>query len=126
MAFMSPSHKAAGPARVSLPILAYKAPAGRLTSFGTGCKTRVRSTGKPPKPISPMAQPAFALDFGRLEVGWCHFTAGAAPQWNMVPYGQKMPDRPAIACKDDTTGKDLNYRNGLSSPRRGQRHRWRA
>ena len=111
MAFMSPPPGASGESFT--PILAYKAPAGRLF-----VRDRVQNASgdwETTETDITMAQPAFALDFGRLEVGWCHFTAGAAPQWNMVPYGQKMPDRPPSPGKDDR-GKDLNYRNGFRLP----------
>jgi hypothetical protein len=92
------------------PILAYKANQGRLyvrdrvqDASGQWDSTETEVTRN---------QPAFALDFGSLEVGWCHFVAGMAPQWLMVAYGQPMPDRPASPGLDDK-GKALNYRNGF-------------
>lgn len=96
-----------------VPILSYKANQGRLyvrdrmqDAAGQWDTTETEVT---------QAQPAFAVDFGRLEVGWCHFVAGAAPQWSMVFYGQPMPDRPASPGNDDK-GKALNYRNGFRVP----------
>lgn len=95
------------------PILSYKANQGRLyvrdrTQNGAGewDSTETEVTKE---------EPAFAVDFGRLEVGWCHFVAGQAPQWAMAFYGQPIPDRPASPGNDDK-GKALNYRNGFRVP----------
>ena len=95
------------------PILAYKANSGRLyvrdrvqDMNGQWTSTETEVTKE---------QPSFAVDFGNLSVGWCHFVAGSAPQWLMVPYGQPMPARPVSPGKDDT-GKDLNYRQGFRVP----------
>lgn len=108
MAFMqAPSSSANGD---FTPILSYKANQGRLyvrdrqqMPDGTWDTTETEVT---------KAEPTFAVDFGALEVGWCHFVAGAAPQWLMVAYGQPVPNRPASPGQDDK-GKDLNYRNGF-------------
>lgn len=111
MAFMSPPPGASGESFA--PILSYKAPAGRLFT-----RDRVQNGAgdwETTETDITMAQPAFAIDFGRLEVGWCHFVAGGAPQWSMVAYGQPMPERPPSPGKDDK-GKDLNYRNGFRVP----------
>lgn len=107
MAFMSPPASGGGD---FVPILAYKANQGRLYT-----RDRVQDAAGNWDAIETevtKAQPAFALDFGALEVGWCHFVAGMAPLWLMVPYGQAMPDRPASPGKNDQ-GKDLNYRQGF-------------
>jgi hypothetical protein len=108
MAFMQPPAGAAG--GDFTPILAFKANQGRLyvrdrqqMSDGSWETTETEIT---------KAEPPFAVDFGQLEVGWCHFVAGMAPQWSMVPYGQPMPPRPASPGKDDK-GKDQQYRNGF-------------
>lgn len=95
------------------PILAYKAPSGRLFT-----RDRVQNSSgdwETTETDVTMAQPAFALDFGRLEVGWCHFAYGAAPLWTMVPYGHPMPDRPPSPGKD-AKGKDIQYKNGFRLP----------
>lgn len=110
MSFMQPPASASGE---FVPILAYNATAGRMflrdrTQNGAG-DWEARETDV------TMTQPTFAVDFGRLEVGWCHFVRGQAPQWSMVPYGQAMPNRPPSPGKDDK-GKDLNYRNGFRVP----------
>lgn len=110
MAFMQPPAGASGE---FTPILAYRAPSGRLFT-----RDRVQNGAgdwETTETDVTKAEPAFAVDFGRLEVGWCHFTAGAAPQWSMVPYGQPMPERPPSPGKDDK-GKDMNYRNGFRVP----------
>lgn len=93
-----------------MPVLAYKANQGRLytrdrtqDSAGNWETTETEVT---------KAEPAFAVDFGSLEVGWVHFVAGAAPAWAMVPYGEPLPNRPASPGNDDK-GKALNYRNGF-------------
>jgi hypothetical protein len=110
MAFMSPPVSASGE---FVPILAYDARAGRMF-----LRNRVQNSAgdwKAQETDVTVAQPAFAVDFGRLEVGWCHFVKGQAPQWNMVPYGHPIPDRPPSPGKDDE-GKDLNFRNGFRVP----------
>ncbi len=107
MAFMQPPAGATGD---FTPILAYKANQGRLY-----VRDRVQQSDGQWDTIETevtKAEPPFAVDFGSLEVGWCHFVAGTAPQWAMVPYGQPVPNRPASPGKDDK-GKDLNYRNGF-------------
>jgi hypothetical protein len=108
MAFMQPP--ASGASGDFTPILAYKANQGRLyvrdrvqQSDGQWDTTETEVTKN---------EPPFAVDFGSLEVGWCHFVAGMAPQWLMVAYGQPMPNRPASPGNDDK-GKALNYRNGF-------------
>ena len=63
-----------------------------------------------------MAQPAFALDFGRLEVGWVLFTAGAAPQWNAGALRPTDAGSAAIARQGRGRAKTLNYRNGFRVP----------
>ena len=108
MAFMQPPPSAAN--GDFTPILAYKANQGRLY---TRDRTQdISGNWEATETEVTKAQPAFALDFGTLEVGWCHFVAGMAPLWNMVPYGQPMPERPASPGKNDQ-GKDLNYRQGF-------------
>ena len=107
MAFMSPPSAASGE---FVPILAYNAVSGRLS-----LRDRVQNVSgdwEAKETDVTMAQPAFAVDFGRLEVGWCHFVRGMAPLWAMVPYGAPMPDRPASPGQD-VSGKTLNYRNGF-------------
>lgn len=108
MAFMQPPASTAS--GDFTPVLAYKANQGRLyvrdriqESDGSWSTTETEVT---------KAEPAFAVDFGQLEVGWVHFIAGMAPSWVMVPYGQPMPNRPASPGNDDK-GKALNYRNGF-------------
>jgi hypothetical protein len=111
MAFMSsPSSTAGGD---FLPILAYKANQGRLYTVdraqnGAGVweTTETEVT---------MAQPAFAVDFGRLEVGWVLFTRGAAPQWHMAPYGSPTPAQPPSPGNDDG-GKAIQFRMGFRVP----------
>lgn len=107
MAFMSAPASGGGD---FTPVMKYNAAQGRLylvnrTQNGAGdwetSETEVTQQ-----------QPAFAVDFGGLEVGWTHFVRGMAPQWNMVPYGQPLPPRPASPGKDDL-GKDLNFKNGF-------------
>lgn len=107
MSFMTPPASASGE---FTPILAYNATAGRMF-----LRDRVQNGAgdwEATETDITMSQPTFAVDFGRLEVGWCHFVRGQAPQWLMVAYGQPLPDRPASPGKD-SAGKVLNYRNGF-------------
>jgi hypothetical protein len=110
MAFMSAPAAAGGE---FVPILAYNAVSGRLA-----LRDRVQNVSgdwEAKETDVTMTQPAFAVDFGRLEVGWCHFVKGMAPLWSMVPYGQPLPERPASPGQD-ISGKVLNYRNGFRVP----------
>jgi hypothetical protein len=110
MAFMSAPTAAGGE---FVPILAYNAVSGRLA-----LRDRVQNVSgdwEAKETDVTMTQPAFAVDFGRLEVGWCHFVKGMAPLWSMVPYGQPLPERPASPGQD-VSGKVLNYRNGFRVP----------
>ena len=108
--FMQPPSSASGE---FVPILSYNAVSGRLALRD---RTQNASGDWEAKETDvTMAQPAFAVDFGNLSVGWCHFVKGAAPQWAMVPYGQPMPERPASPGMD-ATGKTLNFRNGFRVP----------
>ena len=42
-------------------------------------------------------------DFENIEVGWIVFTPGSAPDFNLVPIGSQLPDRPS----------PVNHKNGL-------------
>jgi hypothetical protein len=111
MAFMQAPSSAAG--NDYLPILAYRANQGRLYTVdraqnGAGVweTTETEVT---------MAQPAFAVDFGRLETGWVLFTRGAAPQWHMAPYGSPEPPQPPSPGNDEG-GKAIQFRRGFRVP----------
>ena len=108
MAFMQPP-ASAGSGDFT-PILSYKANQGRL--YVRDRTQHVSGEWESTETEVTKAEPAFAVDFGSLEVGWAHFVAGQAPQWSMVPYGQPLPARPASPGNDDK-GKALNYRNGF-------------
>ena len=111
MAFMQPPPSAAS--GDFMPVLAYKANQGRL--YVRDRAQDINGQWDTTETEVTQAQPAFAVDFGRLEVGWCHFVRGAAPLWNMVPYGRPVPERPASPGNDDL-GKQLNYRQGFKVP----------
>ena len=64
-------------------------------------------------------RPQFAMDFGRLEVGWCHFMQGMAPQWFMVPYGEPVPPKPG-SPGNDVAGKALSFQQGFRIPVAGK------
>jgi hypothetical protein len=110
MAFMSPPSAASGE---FVPIISYNAVSGRLSLRD---RTQNASGDWEAKETDvTMAQPPFAVDFGRLEVGWVFFVKGAAPLWALVPYGERMPERPA-SPGNDVAGKALNYRQGFRVP----------
>ena len=89
MAFMQPPSSASGE---FVPILAYNAVSGRLALRD---RTQNASGDWEAKETDvTMSQPAFAVDFGRLEVGWCHFVRGMAPLWAMVPTAPRCPTVP--------------------------------
>lgn len=112
MAFME-APKAAGEGGDFTPILSYNAKAGRLFLIN---REQQSDGGWDTNKIDvTMSQPAFAVDFGRLEVGWVHFTVGGAPQWHMVAYGNPPPPKPASPGSDEK-GKALQFRNGFRLP----------
>ena len=110
MAFMNPPPSATGD---FTPILAYNAKAGRL--FVRNRTQTPNGDWEASEEDVTMSQPAFAVDFGRLEIGWTHFTKGAAPQWVMVPYGQQVPPQPPSPGNDEK-GKPLAFRQGFRVP----------
>jgi hypothetical protein len=81
------------------PRIEYNAKSGRIT--------RVDRTADGTDVIKidlTMSQPMFAWDLGSIEVGWINFQAGAAPAFDVVPFGQPMPPRP-----------DRNHKAGFRS-----------
>lgn len=108
MAFMQVNQ--GGNAAEFLPILSYKANHGRLylrdraqNAIGDWEATETDVTKQ---------EPAFAVDFGTLEMGWCLFVKGAAALWTMAYVGQPEPPKPASPGKD-TLGKDLDFKRGF-------------
>jgi hypothetical protein len=93
-----------------LPVLSYNAKAGRL--FLLDRTQAADGTWSSNKRDVTMEQPAFAVDFGSLEIGYLFFPAGAAPIMVMAPYGQPMPTKPASPGNDDK-GKPLQFKQGF-------------
>lgn len=110
MAFMQPPSAANGE---FVPIISYNAVSGRLSLRDR--TQNISGEWEAKETDVTMAQPPFAVDFGRLEVGWVFFVKGAAPLWALVPYGERMPERPA-SPGNDVAGKALNYRQGFRVP----------
>jgi len=81
-----------------LPIVQYDARAGRVFR-----RDRV-DTGQGFENEQVDITPIFKAicDFENIEVGWIIFTPGNAPDFNLVPYGTQLPDRPSP-----------NHKNGL-------------
>ncbi len=69
-----------------LPIVKYDSRAGRLfrVDRGDGVST----------PVDITRQFKAVFDFEAVEVGYILFSAGGAPVFTMVPYGQPLPTRP--------------------------------
>lgn len=111
MAFMAPSSPAdRGEDRP--PVLGFNAKTGRLylhdrapDADGDWVTVKTEVT---------MRQPAFAVDFGRLETGWIFFS-NVGPLWSMAFYGQPIP-----ACPDspgtNAKGKALRFKAGFRVP----------
>jgi hypothetical protein len=85
-----------------LPLLSFDARAGRL--FKT-VRKETSSGWESSKVDITMSQPAFAIDFRSIEIGWAKFAAGMAPVWAMAPLGSPMPERPAGTV--NRNGKDM-------------------
>lgn len=94
------------------PVLAYNAKAGRLFVFNRAQD----ATGEwiTHKIDITMSLPAFAVDFGRLETGWIHFSQ-VAPLWSMAFYGQPVPAQPD-SPGSTAAGKPLRFKAGFRIP----------
>ena len=68
-----------------VPIVKYDARAGRLFRVDKD------ETGSNPVDITRAFRAVF--DFEQVEVGWILFSAGGAPDFRMVPFGQPLPER---------------------------------
>ena len=136
MAFMQPPVSNSGE---FVPIISYNAVSGRLSLRDR--TQNVSGEWEAKETDVTMAQPPFAVDFGRLDVGWVFFVKGAAPLWALAaasssrsaeaargyafatrrslwalaPYGKPMPERPP-SPGNDVAGKPLNYRQGFRVP----------
>lgn len=95
------------------PIMAYKANQGRL--YLRDRTQDAAGNWQAHETEVTQQKPTFAVDFGRIEIGWCHFVAGGAPLWVMVPYGNEIPPMPPSPGNDDK-GKALQYRQGFRVP----------
>jgi hypothetical protein len=61
-----------------------------------------------------MQKVLLAFDIGSIEIGWINFQSGAAPSFDMVPYGQSMPARPDRNHKAGFRSKLWDGRAGFS------------
>ncbi len=61
-----------------------------------------------------MQKVLLAFDVGSIEIGWINFQSGAAPSFDMVPYGQSMPARPDRNHKAGFRSKLWDGRAGFS------------
>jgi hypothetical protein len=96
------------------PVLAFNAKSGRLSLHDRAQDDSGEwSTGRTDV---TMAQPAFAVDFGRLEVGWVHFAKNRAPLWAMAFHGQPEVPEPEPPGINATTGKPVRFKAGFRVP----------
>lgn len=113
MAFMTPPATAAGSNEPRTPILGFNAKSGRLflldrTQDAAGDWSSVKTD-------VTMLQPPFLVDFGRLEVGWIHFSANAAPVFVLAPFGQQGPAQPT-SPGTNSNGRPLRFKAGFRLP----------
>lgn len=111
MAFMAPPAPA-GTHEDRTPVLAYNAKAGRL--FLHDRVQHADGEWATLKTDVTMSQPAFAVDFLRLETGWIHFSPNG-PQWALAPYGQPAPAQPD-SPGSSANGKTLRFKAGFRVP----------
>lgn len=114
MAFMAAPATASNDDR--MPFLGFNAKAGRL--FLHDRKQQADGEWVSIKTDVTMTQPAFAVDFGRLETGWIHFS-NVGPLMSMAFYGQPMPACPE-SPGNNALGKPLRYKAGFRVPVIGQ------
>jgi hypothetical protein len=110
MAFMAPPASRSDEDRI--PILAFNAKAGRL--FFIDREQQPDGEWTTVKTDVTMRQPAFAVDFGRLETGWIYFSQ-LGPQFSMAFYGQPMPAQPD-SPGNSAAGKALRFKAGFRVP----------
>ena len=115
MAFMAPP-AAAGNNEDRMPFLGFNAKAGRL--FLHDRTQQADGEWVTLKTDITMAQPAFAVDFGRLQTGWIHFS-NMGPQFAMAFYGQPIPAQPD-SPGSTATGKPIRFKAGFRVPVIGQ------
>lgn len=110
MAFMTVQSSGGGDGADRLPVLSYNAKAGRMFTLD-----RIQDTDgwKTVKADVTMSQPAFAVDFGSLEVGFAHFSKDSGPIFVMVPYGQPMPAKPPSPGGLNDNGKPVQFKQGF-------------
>ena len=82
-----------------LPILKYDARSGRFFRVD---RIDVGGGKFESNPIDITQNFKAIADFDNLEVGWINFVPGTAPDFKLVPFGSKLPDRPST-----------NHKNGL-------------
>lgn len=114
MAFMAPPATASNEDRT--PFLGFNAKAGRL--FLHDRMQQADGEWVTVKTDITMIQPAFAMDFGRLETGWIHFST-VGPQFAMAFYGQMLPAQPD-SPGNTATGKPIRFKAGFRIPVIGQ------
>lgn len=111
MAFMAPpTHSDRSEDRP--PVLGFNAKAGRL--FLHDRAPDANGEWSTVKTDVTMRQPAFAIDFGRLETGWIFFS-NVGPLWSMAFYGQPTPGQPD-SPGNSPTGKALRFKAGFRVP----------
>ena len=97
MAFMTVPASAGAGVADRVPVLAYDARSGRLSLHD-----RMQDDdGKwaTVKTDVTRSEPAFAVDFGRLEVGYVHFADARAPLWAMAFYGEPAVQEPPATAE---------------------------
>jgi hypothetical protein len=109
MAFME-QPKASSSSEDRVPILNYNAKAGRI--FLHDRAQDANGVWTTNKTDITMSQPAFAVDFGRLEFGWAYFAAGQAPMFSLAFFGQPTPTRPSSPGSDDN-GKPAQFKSAF-------------
>lgn len=111
MAFMQVATGGGGDGADRKPIISYNAKAGRL--FLLDRVQQPDGQWATNKQDVTMTQPAFAVDFGTLEVGWLYFSPSSAPLMVLAPYGQPMPPRPASPGGVNQDGKPAQFKSGF-------------
>ena len=80
-----------------LPILKYDARSGRFFRVD---RIDVGGGNFESAPIDITQNFKAIADFDNLEVGWINFVPGSPPDFKLVPFGSKLPDRPSATHKN--------------------------
>jgi hypothetical protein len=114
MTFMTPPASAASNNEPRMPILGFNAKSGRLLLLDRVQDAAGEWSSRRDSSAAVQQLP-FLVDFGRLEIGWIHFSANQAPIFALAPYGEQGPAMP-VSPGTNNNGRPLRFKAGFRLP----------